>query len=325
MDSLMQLELQITLFMQHLGTWLALPFKSFTFLGGELFYLLAMPAIYWCVDSTLGVRLGVMLVMSNSVNGYFKMFFHSPRPFWVDSRVKAYVSETSFGLPSGHAQNAAAMWGTAAATLKKKWATVLCSVVIFLIGLSRIYLGVHFTRDVVAGWIIGLLLILLYFWLEKPIVRWIREKSLAFQITASFLVSMLLIGIGYAVFAGTSGFQIPADWIKNAIGAGVDAPAPFTLDGIFTISGVWFGFTAGYAWLIHRIGSYKVEGTSSKKILRFVLGLVGVGVFYLGLKLIFPVSPDWLGFTFRFIRYALIGLWVSALAPMLFAKLHLDK
>jgi membrane-associated phospholipid phosphatase len=325
MDALMQIELQITLFLQHLGTWLVLPFKSITFLGEEFFYLLIMPALYWCVDAELGARLGAMLVLSNSINGYFKMLFRSPRPFWVDPKVKAYVNETSFGLPSGHSQNAASMWGTAAATIKKKWATILCTVVVFLIGLSRIYLGAHFTRDVLGGWLLGGLCILLYFWLEKPILNWLKNKSLYFQIILSFIFSLVLIGIGCLVYAFTSNFQIPAEWTNNALAAGIEAPDPFNLDGFFTIAGVWFGFTGGFAWLVHKKGKILIQGSLNKRILRFALGLVGVAVIYLGLKLIFPVSPTWLGFTFRYIRYALLGLWVSALAPVLFEKVHLDQ
>ena len=63
MDALMQFEILITLFFQHLGTWLALPFKAVTFLGTEEFYLLVLPALYWCVDATVGFR------MSGGVRG----------------------------------------------------------------------------------------------------------------------------------------------------------------------------------------------------------------------------------------------------------------
>ena len=323
-DQLMQFEIQITLFLQNLGSWLAVPFKAITFLGNEEFYLLIMPILYWCIDATLGFRMGVMLVITNSLNGYLKTLFHSPRPFWVDSRVKAYVSETTFGLPSGHAQNAASIWGILAANLKKRWATIVCILAIFLIGLSRIYLGVHFTRDVLVGWLIGLLLVVLYLWLEKPVSGWIGSKSLPFKITSSFLISLAIVGIGLLVNALAGNWQVPAAWVNQALAAGAGAPDPYNLEGTFTIAGVWFGFTAGYAWLLHKKGKIEVKGPISKRIYRYLVGLVGVAILYMGLKLVFPVSPEWLGFSLRFIRYALLGLWISALAPLLFEKLHLD-
>lgn len=325
MDALMQFEILITLFFQHLGTWLALPFKAVTFLGTEEFYLLVLPALYWCVDATVGFRMAVMLVLTGSLNGYFKALFHSPRPYWVDARVKAYASETSFGLPSGHSQNSAALWGILAASFKKKWLTIVSIIAVFLIGLSRIYLGVHFTRDVLCGWLIGALLVFAYLWLEKPIQRWLSPRSLGYQITVAFLVSLLLIGIGLGITYFASSWPIPNEWVNQAIQSGEMAPDPYNIDGYFTIAGVWFGFAGGYAWLLHKKGTLSISGKTGKRITRYLLGLVGVVIIYAGLKLIFPTSPDWLGYIFRYIRYALLGLWVSALAPLLFEKLHLDQ
>ncbi|MEA5079009.1 MAG: phosphatase PAP2 family protein [Anaerolineaceae bacterium] len=324
MDALLQLEIAVNLFLQHLGSWLAIPFSAITALGNEYFYLIAMPAIYWCVDSALGFRLGVMLVFTNVSNGYFKELFHSPRPFWVDSRVKALATETSFGLPSGHSQNAAALWGTLAGHFKKTWLTIVSIVIIFLIGLSRLYLGMHFTRDVISGWLIGALLVGLYFWLEKPIARWIGPKPLSVKILLSFFVSVLFIAGGLLITASAGQWVLPAEWINNSVAALGVAPDPYDIEGYFTISGVWFGFTAGYAWWQNKKGSFKIQGKLGKRLLRFVVGMVGILVLYLGLKLVFPESPQWLGLSLRFVRYGLIGLWVTALAPWLFEKIHLN-
>ncbi len=324
MDALLQLELAVNLFLQHLGTWLWLPFTAITSLGNEYFYLIAMPAIYWCWDATLGFRLAVMLVITNATNGYFKALFHSPRPFWVDSNVKAYASETSFGLPSGHSQNAASLWGTLAASVKKTWLTVVCIVLIFLIGLSRLYLGMHFTRDVLGGWLIGGLLVALYFWLEKPIIAWLSKRSLNAKFLLSFLFSLLVIAIGLLVTASVQNWALPADWIERSVQAIEVAPDPYNLEGYFTIAGVWFGFTVGYAWWLNKKGKIVIKGKFWKRVTRFILGMVGVGVLYLGLKFVFPDSPLWLGFALRYIRYTLIGLWVAGIAPWLFEKLHLD-
>ncbi len=323
MDALMQLELEIILFLQNLGSWLSGPFNAITSLGNEIFYLIAMPAIYWCFDAALGFRLGLMLVFTNVTNGYIKTLFHSPRPFWVDSRIKTYTSETSFGIPSGHAQNAAGLWGTLAVSVKKKWVTILSLIAIFLIGLSRIFLGVHFLRDVLSGWLIGGLLVLIFFWIEKPINRWISSKSLPIKVFLSLLISGVIILLGI-IITSAGQWALPKEWIERSITAIRLAPDPYNLEGYFTISGVWFGFTAGYAGWLHKYGKMVVTGKPIKRILRFFLGMVGLVVLYLGLKLILPESPAWLGFTFRFIRYALIGLWVSALAPWIFKKIHLD-
>jgi len=324
MDLLMQFEIQITLFFQHLGAWLVYPFSAITFLGNEEFYILILPALYWCVDATLGFRLAAMLVLTNSLNGYLKVLFHSPRPYWVDARVKAYAGESSFGLPSGHSQNAASLLGILAASFKKKWLTIVCILLTLLIGLSRIYLGVHFTRDVIAGWIIGALLVVVYLLIEKPIARWIGSKSLGYKIGISFLVSLAIIAIGLLLNIPFSHWQMPSAWVNQALAADDTVPDPLNQDGTFTIAGVWFGFMAGYAWWLHRKGKIIIAGPAGKRIERYLLGLAGVAVLYIGLKLVTPASPDGLEFCLRYVRYALIGLWVSALAPLLFEKLHLD-
>jgi len=159
---------------------------------------------------------------------------------------------------------------------------------------------------------------------EKPVSNWIGSKSLSFKIILSFLISLVIIGVGLLVNALAGNWQVPTVWVNQALAAGAAAPDPYNLEGTFTIAGVWFGFTAGYAWLLHKKGKVEVKGPISKRIYRYLVGLVGVAVLYVGLKLIFPVSPEWLGFSLRFVRYALLGLWISALAPMLFKKLHLD-
>lgn len=325
MDSLMQLEIQFTLFLQHLGSWLALPFNAITFLGNEFFFLLVMPAIFWCIDATLGFRLGLMLVATNSINGYLKVLFHSPRPFWVDGNVKAYSSETGFGLPSGHSQNAASMWGLLAASLKKKWLTIICIIAIFLIGLSRIYLGMHFTRDVLSGWLIGILLVFIFIWLEKPFTRWISKKSPLFKVILAFAVSLLIICLGYLSVAADANWTFPVAWTQQAEAAGAETPAPFDQTGTIEIAGVLFGFVSGYVWLLKKKGEYVIKGPVSKRIYRYLIGLAGLAIIYLGLKLVFPTSPDWLGLTLKYVRYALVGFWVSALAPLVFGKLKLDE
>ncbi len=325
MDLLIQIEVLVNLFFQSLGEWLAPIAAGLSFLGTEEFYILLLPAIYWCIDAGIGFRIGIMLVATNSINGYLKMLFHSPRPFWVDSRVKAFAQETSFGMPSGHSQNAASLWGLVAVKFKKTWLTIVSICAIILIGLSRLYLGVHFTRDVLSGWLISGLLIVAFLLLEKPVTKWIAKKSLGFQLLVILLVTVLIIGLGYLAAASGNNWTMPGEWIDQSLAASSVAPDPFNLEGCFTIAGVWLGFACGYAWWLKKFGTMKVTGSIGSRIARYFIGLAGLFAIYLGLKLVFPENPLWLGLLLRCVRYALIGLWVSALAPLLFKKLKLDK
>jgi undecaprenyl-diphosphatase len=94
------------------------------------------------------------------LNNLLKMGFGRPRPQLFDWGT--HVVSSSF--PSGHAMSAAVVYGTvaylAARLQKRHWhrvVTMLCAVVLIaLIGFSRLYLGVHYPSDVIAGVIIGL-------------------------------------------------------------------------------------------------------------------------------------------------------------------------
>lgn len=320
----MQIELSFILFLQHLGTWLEFPMQAFTFLGNELFFLLVMPAIYWSIDSKVGFRTAMMLILSVGVNSYTKMLFHSPRPFWVDSRVQAYTSEVSFGLPSGHSQNSAAIWGMIAASLKKKWIVIVSIVIIFFVGVSRMYLGVHFLRDVLTGWLIGGVIILIYLKLEKPVGIWISKQHLWMQLLLGVLFSMGLLGLGYLSQLVASNWTLPEQWVSQAVATGAEQPDPFSIGGILTIAGVAFGFTTGYALFRNKYGDNEIKNNGLKRLARYTLGLIGIVAFYFGLKIIFPEEPAAVEAVFRFIRYALIGFWVTFLAPVLFKAFKLD-
>lgn len=320
----MEIELLVNLFFQNLGGWLESLMQAFTFLGNELFFLLIMPALYWSIDPATGFRAGMMLIISGGLNSSLKMLFHSPRPYWIDPQVKAMASETSFGLPSGHSQNSAAIWGMIAASLRKKWAWSVALVVIFLVGISRLYLGVHFLRDVLSGWLIGGLIVILYLVLEAPVSRWLSTRPFGIQLMFSFLFSLVLIGIGLLSQTSRNSFSLPQEWVQNAVAAGAEAPNPYNLEGVITIAGVAFGFTSGYAWWRHKYGVGLLNATPIKRLARYGLGLLGIVALYFGLNLVFPQEPALMDGIFRFIRYSLIGVWVTAIAPWIFKKLHLE-
>jgi membrane-associated phospholipid phosphatase len=325
MDILLNIELSITLFLQSLGSWLAIPFQAISMLATETFFIMLLPLIYWSIDALMGVRLAFMLVISGSFNNYFKMLFHSPRPFWYDARVKSYSLETGFGLPSGHSQNAASLFGMMAATIRKKGFTIAVLVIIFLVGLSRLYLGMHFLRDVLAGWLLGGLFVYIYMLVEKPVGKWLSAKNLTSQILLSFILGVVLILLGFGARALSASWQMPAEWINNAVLTDGAVPDPFNMDGTITLGGVAFGFMAGYAIWNKKYGQPKALGSAVKRFLRYIVGIVGVVALYIGLKLIFPGEPLVLGYVLRFVRYALIGLWVTYFAPLIFKKVKVDK
>jgi membrane-associated phospholipid phosphatase len=171
------LELFVNQILQSLGAWLSIPMLAITALGYEEFIVLLLLTLYWCVDQMIGLRVGIVLMTANTFNTFFKFLFHSPRPYWISDDVTAYSHETSFGLPSGHAQIAASVWGWLAVEVKKRWFTVVAVVLIFLIGFSRLYLGVHFFSDVLLGWFLGALLVFLFMKWQNMFSEWFSRQT----------------------------------------------------------------------------------------------------------------------------------------------------
>jgi membrane-associated phospholipid phosphatase len=316
MDAIHLIEVTVTYFIQNLGTWLLPIMQFFSFCATEEFFILVMPILYWCIDTAIGMRVGVVVLISSSVVDITKMVCRLGRPYWLFPKVRTYAVESSFGLPSGHTQKAVAVWATLAATFKKTWLWILSIFMILMIALSRIYLGVHFLSDVLAGLVISILFLVLYLKLEAPIIRWAKKQPLWAITLLSLIACVVPVLIVAAIRVANTGWQVPAEWLVTDID-------PFNLEGILTLNGTLFGLLVGYAWLV-RAGSFKIKGTPLQLVLRYFLGVAGIFAIRYGLKFVFPETTDFLGYALRFIRYGLIGLWVAALAPFAFIKFRLS-
>lgn len=321
MEGINNFGVDFILFLQGIGNWLEYPMLFFTFLGNEEFFLLIMPAFYWCISSTVGLRLGLLLLFSATLNSVVKLAFHSPRPYWYSQQVKAFLIESSFGIPSGHSQSAAAVWGGLASYYKRPWLWVTTILIIFCIGLSRLYLGVHFPQDVLSGWLFGFIILVAYMGLEKRVGAWWQVGSINMRLLAGFLVSLVLIGLGVIAKASLGDWSLPQLWLVNiAAAAPLAEPVnPLSLEGIIANSGALFGLIAGVA-LLPLYGGFDAGGAYSKRAIRFVVGVIGVLLIWRGLGVLLPSGENLLAYIFRYLRYALVGIWISGLAPILFTR-----
>ena len=143
--------------------WLTGAMKVFTFIGGIKFILpvsVALLVWFW-----LSKRIFYFLVLAFSVSVsaglvfLLKDFFVRVRPA-IELRL---VSEDSFSFPSGHAMMAIAFWGALAYLLAenfpKRWQKIIVAAggaaLIFIISVSRLYLGVHWPTDILGSWILA--------------------------------------------------------------------------------------------------------------------------------------------------------------------------
>jgi membrane-associated phospholipid phosphatase len=324
MDFLVPFGVNWIIAIQSLGAWLEAPMEFFSFLGTENFFLLVLPLIYWCVDANLGIRIGFILITSNYVNNIFKLMFAGPRPYWVSDKVLPYSAESSFGVPSGHAQNAVGVWGIMASGVRKRWAWGVALTLAFFIGFSRWYLGVHFPHDVLVGWLLGGILLWAFMQFWNPVEAWLKQKTLGNQVLIAFSVSVIFIALGTISVGRLDGYTFPAEWRDNALRAG-ELPAPVSIEGFITSAGTLFGLAVGAAWIAAR-GGYQASGPVEKRALRYVIGLIGVVILWMGLGEVFPDNADLISYFLRYVRYSLVGFWVSGGAPGLFFRFKLaDK
>jgi membrane-associated phospholipid phosphatase len=324
MQTLIDSSIAIIIAIQGMGEWLTIPMQFFSYLGTEDFFFMVLPLIYWCIDSALGLRVGLILTVTGILNHAGKLLFASPRPYWVSSHVKGLWPESTFGMPSGHAQNSMSILGIIAANSGKTWIRISAGLLIFLIGFSRIYLGSHFPHDVITGWLLGGLILYIFIKLEKSVLDWFLPKKLSQQILFGFLISLFFILIGFSFAMFRKDFPLPEQWTSNALLASTEPLAPVDRDVIITLAATFFGLVAGSAW-IRQHGGYQPSGPVWKRALCYVIGLIGVLIFWMGLGAVLPDGDGFIFYALRYFRYTLVGVWVAAGAPMTFRLLHLSE
>jgi hypothetical protein len=88
------------------------------------------------------------------------------------------------------------------------------------------------------------------------------------------------------------------------------------------VTGTLAGIAVGVA-LTMRYLEFDAGGLIWKRAVRFLLGVAVVAAIYFGLRLVFPGEGESLYAVLRFVRYGLVGLWISLGAPWLFLRLGL--
>lgn len=265
-------------------------FKTITFMGEEKFFLVLLPLLVWCVDLAVGMRVAFAFLLSAYVNTCLKDLFTQPRPFVLDPTVKLHEA-SGYGLPSGHSQSAVVVWGVIAAGFRKTWLWVTAILLMALIGFSRVYLGVHFPSDVLGGWAVGAVFLGAYLALQPRVEDWLKKSGVAAQLALAVAAPLLLTLLH---------------------------PTQDTISSMAVLMGTGVGFA-----LLARATSFSASGPAWQVAIRFLVGMAGVGVLYVGLSAVFPTEGEPLYAGMRFVRYALLGLWVGLGAPWLFIKLRL--
>jgi membrane-associated phospholipid phosphatase len=313
--------LSIIPYLQGSFPWLLLPMLAFTVIGSPPTYFFVIAALFWCCDVRLGLHAALLLGISGGLNETLKMAFHTPRPYWIDPSVTAYAAESTFGLPSAHAQLAAGFWGLVAVSVRRRWVQAACVLLILLIGISRIYLGVHSPLDVVVGWAVGLAVLAVFLVAEAKAGPRIRSWPASQKIAAAFCLSLVFPAATVLVLSLQGDLQVPAAWVAAAYaqtGVPID---PLNPSGSFLSGGVILGVAAGMAWLSARNRTLCPVGRPLL-LRRYVVGAAGVLAIWLGTAWLISMAADG-ALALWYLQGALLGLWIAGGAPALFARLGL--
>lgn len=276
----------IILFLQGFASpFLDAFFQFVTMLGEEYFYIVLLVLVFWCVDKRYGYKLSFAFLLSGVINGVAKSIVNAARPVGVEG-IRSLRLETATGtsFPSGHTQNITAFLVSLMRQLRRRWVVAAGCLLILLVGVSRLYLGVHWPIDVLGGAVLGVVSVLIADYLFERAARG-KKKWLSLPLLIPALAAAWV-------------WRDSADLVKGA--------------------GTFSGFLIGYT-VESSLIRFSEQAPFLKQAVKFILGLAVVLMLKEGLKQLFPVDP-----AFDFLRYLLMGLWITVGAPLVFSALRLS-
>lgn len=149
---------------------------------GSAYCLISLTLILFVTikNKRVGALIGINISIITIINQLLKFILQRPRP--TEFRI---VNESGYSFPSGHSMISMAFYGFLAYLIYKniknkyvKWILIIVLLLLpLLIGISRIYLGVHYTSDVLAGFLISISYLIVY----TSIINRIRTNKKAKQ------------------------------------------------------------------------------------------------------------------------------------------------
>ncbi|MBR4881632.1 MAG: phosphatase PAP2 family protein [Clostridia bacterium] len=232
-------------------------FSAVTFLGHELIPIALICILYWCANKRLAYKIGFSFFLSGLLTQCLKITFRVDRPWIKDPSFKpvgnAVDEATSYSFPSGHTQAATSVYGSLSLSFKKNWLRVLCILAFVIVGISRMYLGVHTLADVGVSMALTFVITLLVFRFTDSFYD-NRKADIWVSLT---MVAVSLFTLIYAVILNSKGIiphEAASDCVKSgsaglafAIGYFIerryinfDTKAPFWLQIVKVAAGLGF-------------------------------------------------------------------------------------
>jgi hypothetical protein len=245
-------------------------------------------------------------LFSATLNIWLKQLWSIPRPgdlaldgLLQRSEIKGRVTPLReahlSAFPSGHSQSAAVTWGYLAhhqnsGTRRRPWAWYVAALLAVLTAFSRLYLGVHFPQDVVAGLAIGASYLAVWMWAFPAVRSWLGGLRQRWRYVLALLVPLAIMAL------------VPGEDTAAAMGGATGMGIGYLLDA--------------------QTVRFSTMGAGVKRMLRGLLGLALLIAVYLSLSVLFGLIhlEGTAGLMWRALRYALLGFAGGWFAPWVFVR-----
>lgn len=177
-------------------------FRFFSTLGEEYFLLGAVVLALHFIPKRTAMQITLLVIIAALINSWLKGFFQECRPLSVTH----LIDVPGYSFPSGHAQVGSAFWSFFVWRARHTWQKLALLFVIFMIALSRPYLGVHYFHDVGVGLVIGLSLSSAFYRWGTPFLN--KSKKNLWLLLLCFGLSFMNPEESFKIFGALASLNI---------------------------------------------------------------------------------------------------------------------
>lgn len=232
-------------------------FEFITILGESYTYIILLSLLYWCVDKASSRRLLLAMTLSVTLNGILKEVFNAVRPIGIEG-IRSLRTQTATGasFPSGHTQTIATFVFSMMMIYKNKIINILGLFFVIAVAISRLYLGVHWPKDVIAAVIIAFIVV--------KGAEWIHNRAYRYSDFLPYFIILAIAGGSLFIFKTESYYKGVA---------------------------VLLGYIVGY-WIEENFINFDARGALDRQIIKYIIGMTGLLFIFIGLKIILPDAPS---------------------------------